>query len=457
MPSRRIALALLAALVLAGAASARRAADPPQETTSVTTFVITGRGWGHGVGMSQYGALGYAKRGVTYDRILAHYYKGTTLGAAPVARMRVLLAEGLRRVTVGSPVPFRVKDGVGALYDLAAGSYAFGPGLRLKPAPDTGPVVLPGPLTFLPGAQPLKLDRPYRGRLLVSVAGKRLNVVNDVALESYVRGVVSDEMPHDWPLEAIKVQAVAARSYALAHRRGGSFDVYADTRDQVYGGVEAETPVGDQAVAQTRGQVVLFDGKVATTYYFSTSGGRTASAADVFLDAKPVPYLVSVKDPYDTLSPYHTWGPVAVPAGVAAKRLGVPGLTDLRPVPASTRAKEVVATGAEGDVTVPATAVRRALELRSTWIRVGALVLSRQEGDVAAGTSVTLTGSVRRVAGVTLEQRAAGGDWQPGPELKLQPDGSFSVAVAPAATTLYRLAAGPAKGAPLRVVVTAPA
>jgi stage II sporulation protein D len=260
-------------------------------------------------------------------------------------------------------------------------------------------------------------------------------------------------MPHDWPLEAVKAQAVAARSYALSHRHGAEFDVFSDTRDQVYGGIATETPLGNQAVAETKRQVLFYDGKVAITYFFSSSGGRTASAADVFAGSKPLPYLVSVPDPYDTASPWHTWGPVVMPGPGVARALSVPGLIDLKPVPAAGRPRAVVAIGRAGDVSFTPGQIRRALGLRSAWIRVGVLSLSRTGGAVAAGDTVTLFGRVESLKGVTLEQRSPGGSWQAGSALTIQPDNSFSVAVAPAATTEYRLAAGTVKGAPLRVVV----
>ena len=95
-------------------------------------------------------------------------------------------------------------------------------------------------------------------------------------LKDYVRGVVAKESPASWPIEALKAQAVAARSYAIStasHR--GTFDVFDDTRSQAYGGVGAETPKTDQAVSATHLQVVLYQGKVAQTFFFSTSGGHT--------------------------------------------------------------------------------------------------------------------------------------------------------------------------------------
>jgi stage II sporulation protein D len=450
MPSRRFALALVATAALVAAGGA---ATQTSENVTVTTFVITGRGWGHGVGMSQWGAYGYAQHGFTYDKILAHFYPGTQLVQTPVTRIKVLLLDQKRRFVVSSPDPFRVKDGAGTLHDLAAGNYALDASLALQLYPARPPQVLPGPLTFLPGKSPLWLAHPYRGTFLVAVTGKTLSVVNTVAIESYVRGVVSSEMPQGWPLEAVKAQAVAARSYALAHRRGATFDVYNDTRDQVYGGILAETPVGDQAVSDTKRKVLLYDGKVATTYFFSSSGGRTAAVTDVFASAKPTPYLVSVSDPYDTASPYHTWGPVVVGAASAGKKLSVPGLVDLQPAPPTGRATSVIATGRNGDVTLSAGVVRGVLGLRSTWIRVGVLSLSRPVGQVTPGATVTLTGRVDHVDGAALEQRLVGTDWQAGPALAVQSDGTFSFDVAPAATTDFRLTAGTVRSAVLRVVV----
>ena len=103
-------------------------------------------------------------------------------------------------------------------------------------------------------------------------------------------------MPYIWHPEALKAQAVAARSYALATRKtGGAFDLYPDTRSQVYLGIDHEKPSTNAAVDATAGQVVLYEGQVAKTFFFSTSGGRTASAEDVWGAA--VPYLVSVRRP----------------------------------------------------------------------------------------------------------------------------------------------------------------
>jgi stage II sporulation protein D len=452
MRSLRLSLLAVFAAALLGPAGASPQAQPV--LVEATTFVISGHGWGHGVGMAQWGAYGYAKHGVSYDRILAHYYPGTTLAPTPVTKINVLLVEGATRVVVSSPDPFSVRDASGAVHPLAGGNYPLTSTFSIKTDPAQPAQALPGPLTFLPGKSPLWLRNPYRGTFTVSATGKRLTVVNSVGIEAYTRGVVSSEMPHDWPVEAVKAQAVAARSYALSHRRGGVFDVYNDTRDQVYGGILAETPVGDEAVAGTRRQVLLYDGKVANTFFFSSSGGKTAAVTDVFANAKPTPYLISVRDPYDTYSPYHNWGPVAVNASTASKALRITGVDALRPVPATGRAKSVVVTGREGEITVSASDVRRALSLRSTWLSVGELSLSRPVGQIPPGAPQTITGKATQVQSPVLEQRvASGGAWQAGPALSVQPDGSFSVSVSPTETMLYRLSAGTIKSAVLRVVV----
>ena len=109
-------LALLVLLTVAGPASA---------FSTQYQFTIDGHGWGHGVGMSQWGAYGFARQGTPFDQILAHYYQGTTLGPAPLARVRVLLVPGQARVTVSSVAPFRVRDSLGQTYELTAGPHQF--------------------------------------------------------------------------------------------------------------------------------------------------------------------------------------------------------------------------------------------------------------------------------------------------------------------------------------------
>jgi stage II sporulation protein D len=467
---RLATLALAAALLAAVGSAASRAgqAETPNAAcsacartqagavTTQPTFVVTGRGWGHGVGMSQWGAYGYARHGVSYDRILAHYYKGTQLGRAGKAQVRVLLQRGRAKVVVSSTVPFRVLDAAGKVHALDPGDVRLGPALLVQEQGAKKAAPLPGPLTFLPGGAPLSVERPYRGSIQVIPNGKRLDVVNSVGLQAYLYGVVPDEVPDDWPVEALKAQAVAARTYALATRNSaGTFDAFADTRSQVYGGLSAESPATSAAVDATAGQVVTYKARLATTYFFSTSGGRTAAIEDAWPGSKPVPYLVSVADPYDTFSPHHSWGPIVFSAGPLRRKLHLPaGLIDLRTaVNPSSRVASLVVVTPLGELTFPGGDVRTLLDLRSTWFRVGVLSLARPVGTVTAGSSVRLTGIARGVSGATLEQQVGKVAWEPVAKLRVAKDGTFNAAVSPQATTSYRVSAAKVASDPLRVPV----
>ena len=129
--------------------------------------------------------------------------------------------------------------------------------------------------------------------------GGVLTTVNRVPLERYVASVVAAEMPADWPYAALRAQAVAARSYAVATRRSGRFDAYPDTRDQVYGPVERERPRATRATHATRSRVVRYGERVAVAYFSSSSGGRTATPRSAWGASVRLPYLRSVRDPYD--------------------------------------------------------------------------------------------------------------------------------------------------------------
>jgi stage II sporulation protein D len=425
--------------------------------TSATTtsaapaaLVVTGHGWGHGLGLAQWGTYGYAKHGWTYDAILAHYYSGTTLGAAPVSTVRVLLASG-RRVTLSAPAGATVTDASGTTVQLDPGTIAV-----VKADLAINGTQLTSPLTVR-STQPLGVaTTPYRGRLVVSSDGKALQVVDVVGLESYVKGVVAAEMPSGWPGEALKAQAVASRSYALANlAHGRGFDLYSDSRSQVYGGVAAETAATNAAVDATRRQVVLYGGKVADTLFSASSGGRTASAAESTGTA--VPYLVSVPDPYDTASPYHDWGPVVLDLAKVAKllKLGAP-IADLQTTPGTSgRVKTAtVLANDESTVTVTGNQLRTALGLRSTWFTPALLALQRPAQPVTYGGAATLTGFARGVTGtVSLESKPAGGTWAPVGDLVPDGNGGLSTIVSPQLTTQYRLVWGTVHAALARVSV----
>jgi len=451
MLRRTILLAASAAALAAGSAAAAPVCAGGcyvAPAGSGALFLFSGHGWGHGVGMSQYGAYGYAQHGWTFQQILAHYYPGTTLGPAPATTMRVLLANGKKKLTVASQAPFSVRDGSGRTLSLPAGTLTFGPGLKIAGQ------ALVAPLTFAPGpGSPLTLTRAYRGRIQVDVVDGRLRAVNVVGLEQYLLGVVPSEMPSTWAPQALAAQAVAARSYALATRKvGAPFDAYSDTRSQMYLGVSNESPTAAAAVAATKGQVLTYAGTVATTYFYSTSGGRTESSLD--WTGKAVPYLVSVADPYDDISPYHNWGPTPVTAQAIAKALKLDSpVTDATPVAnAAGRVGRLDFVTAVEPVTVPGTTLRTALGLRSTWFTFGVMSLTTPvpSTPVTYGSPTTLTGTVRGVAGVTLEQRPTGGSWEAvGPVAGV----SLKLVQRPTITTDYRIATPAAAAAFVRIRV----
>jgi hypothetical protein len=208
-------------------------------------------------------------------------------------------------------------------------------------------------------------------------------------------------------------------------------------------------------VDATRRRVLTYDGEPADTMFFSSSGGRTESAADAIGTA--IPYLVSVADPYDTLSPYHDWGPVVLDLAKVAKSLHLSApIDDIQVQPDAAgrvRSATVLATG-EPSAEFSGARLRAALGLRSTWFTPSLLQLVAPKNPVTYGGAGSLTGFVRDVSGsVSLEARTAGGDWTPSGDLVIGPDGAFASIVRPQATTVYRLAWGNVRVAQARVRV----
>jgi stage II sporulation protein D len=437
-----LALAALSVLVVATASAQPDVAEQTESTPGEALFVVTGRGWGHGVGMGQYGANGMANAGKTYDEILKHFYTGIELERTGRSDVRVLLGEGRRAVTISSPVAFSLVDAAGEVVKLPKGALGLKPGLSV-PSPN-GPLKAKSPVVVRPGkGAPLALDgRLYRGRLEVSQTGQFLRVVNHLPLQRYLDGVVAGEMPHTWHLEALKAQAVAARSYALATlQKGKPFDLYSDVRSQVYQGVAGEKPRTTEAVHATAGQIATYGGKVATTYYFSTSGGRTASAADVF--GFSVPYLVSRPDPYDKASPYHRWGPFVLGARTLQSKFGVASrVLDATVVATpSGRLRSLTLQTVDGPSSVPASLLRSALGLRSTWATFGVLRLDRPRTGVVFGSSLQLSGVARAVTAPVLASSADGSSWEKLGAVSRDASGLVTEVVKPTRTTRYRIEA----------------
>jgi stage II sporulation protein D len=408
----------------------------PASASAGTVFLLDGRGWGHGVGMSQWGAEGYARHGWDYRRILGHYYPTTRLTVAHPRPVRVLLGEKRAKVRIGSSAPFVVTDARGKTLHLPARAVVVGPKLKLKKK------TLVPPLRFRPGAQPLTYELAgYRGDLVVRKRPGGLMVVNELPLDRYLRGVVPWEVPKGWHAAAYRAQAVAARSYTLAtlHPRG-VFDLYPDVRDQMYGGIRAERPQTNLALGDTAGQVLTWHGRVIAAFYFSTSGGQTSSVHDAWPRARQVPYLVSVRDPYDYISPHHVWPTQVLTAGAIARKLGVSGLRDLVLVHNSSgRAKTLRVRTASGWRTFPGKLVREKLGLGSTDFAVRAMTLDEPAARAVYGEDVTLRGWLRGLGRARLQEWTGYG-WRVVGRVRASADGHFAVTLRARETTRFRLA-----------------
>jgi stage II sporulation protein D len=298
---------------------------PIPAARAASTFFIRGGGDGHGIGMSQYGAYGYALHGAGYQQILAHYYQGTTLGSAePNQIVRILLSTGRASFSGAA-------SAAGAVSPTGAGAVSAA-GTRLSPAQTytvkrlangrlsvlgangkrVGPTLAP-PLSVT-GSAPFTVPGhgTFRGALEFEPDGHGgVQTVDALGLDDYVRGVVAEEMPSGWAPQALEAQAVAARTYAITTTvAGNGYGLYDDTRSQMYGGAGAETPATDAAVLATRGQVVTYQGRPVVTYFFASSGGHTEDIENAWPGASPAPWLRGVPDPFDSAGgdPYHAWG-----------------------------------------------------------------------------------------------------------------------------------------------------
>jgi stage II sporulation protein D len=456
-----VVILFLAALAVASAvAAANPDATPKTATAALSTpvFVVTGGGYGHGVGLNQYGAFGQARAGRGYTDILSFYFPDTVLAKAPVSKLRVLVADARLTVRIGSAAPFTVVDASGAAMQLPVGEIVLRPALKVR-GPDGTLVQLQAPLTFRAGSgSTLTLDgKGYRGTFRVAVVEKRLQVIDTVALDAYVLGVVPGEMPKEWPSAALQAQAVAARSYALANLvKGKDYDLYSDPRSQAYYGVAAESPQTTAAVQATKGQVLLYDGKVATGFYYASSGGHTASSLDVY--GVDLPYLQARDDPWDTLSPYHRWEPRSYTAVSLAKAFGLSApVLDVEVVetPSDRPASVTLVKKTGQSILLTAADVRARLGLRSTAVRIGVLRVAKPKPPAGAGKPVVVSGLARDVDRPLLEKQATNGAWLPSAKVAPGDDGSFAVTVRPKVTSTYRLSADGQAGPSVTVPVPA--
>ena len=224
-------------------------------------------------------------------------------------------------------------------------------------------------------------QRSYRGRLQVAVNGSALQAINYVDLESYLPSVVGSEMPASWPQAALRAQAVAARTYALRQRSASQpFDVKATVASQVYKGVEAETPSTREAVASTRGEVLMYGGNLVNAVFHSSSGGSTENSGDLWI--QQLPYLVSVPD-VDQASPVSRWQQRLEPLALtkAFGEIGGANRIEILSTTSSGRVRQARVMGPSGTLVLTGAELRSRLGLRSTLVRfelVGPDVASSQ-------------------------------------------------------------------------------
>lgn len=337
------------------------AAGGPVVLSGPVTFF--GRGYGHGVGLSQYGALGRAREGQDAATILAHYYPGATLGLVDpnmAVRVRVLY-----RFTPSASRPFILYgrlgpwtvDGIDALFPSDAALRLTQTGtaawqlsvtaadgtllaarsgvadLRVRPASELSRLQL--------WSKPSYYDT-YRGSLRI-LASSTVTVINEVLLDQYLLGVVPAEMPPTWPAEALRAQAIAARSYAVNRLRPtiGTWDVTDNTTSQVYRGVRGERATTTAAVASSPGAVLVSGSAVVGAVFHSTGGGATENNEAAFVSPSgamrvtPMAYLRGSPDrradgsSYDGASPYTTWRTATYDVGALSAIFGADRRTNV--------------------------------------------------------------------------------------------------------------------------------
>lgn len=397
---RALVLAVATALVAVPAPAS--AASDRWDVQGEPTLRIQGRGYGHGHGMSQHGAEGAAREGLSAAEILSFYYPGTDAGRA-AGRISVLVSADTSDDLVVRPRrTLRVTDlGTGEHMVLpeqpdgvdvqawrvrqdrkGRAKVAYLP----RGAKDSGGwrklLVLQGEGEFYAKNKPITLvlpggtERAYRGKLRAaapSQGSQARDTVNRLRLEDYLRGVVPLEMPASWSPAAVQAQAVAARTYAAyerAHPRAGHYQVCDTTSCQVYGGASAEHPASDAAIRETKGRARVVDGQPAFTQFSASSGGWTSAGSR--------DYLVAQEDPYDGHdgNPVHGWSVTVTDDRIESQW---PALGDLRKVEVLSRdgngqwggrVRSIRLTGSQGKVTLSGDAFRFGLGLRSTWVTV---------------------------------------------------------------------------------------
>ena len=394
-----------AVVTLAGPAGTAQAASTNQTWSwpASGTLVVNGHGYGHGHGMSQWGAYGAAVRGLDHRQILAHYYPGTRLVTQGEPSLRVLVLEDTDNTTEVVP-----SDGLAVATDHGSTTLAVRADLTgWRAVRTTTGVVLQYRSTdgwhdatvrgssvhqwvqFTPGASGTvrvvlgRHLREYRGSVRATPVGAApgLRTVVNTSVTSYLRSVVPSEMPASWRSDALRAQAVAARTYALHDRAdrptGSYYDTCDTTQCQVFSGVAEYTLAGSRtrtfeasastaAVSATAGQVLTYGGSLAFTQFSASNGGWATDGGQ--------PYLKAFADPYDGAVPNgaNSWS-ASISATTLERRY--PAIGDLRSVTVTRdghgewggRVTSVVLRGSTGSVSISGGTFRSVTGIKGTW------------------------------------------------------------------------------------------
>jgi stage II sporulation protein D len=384
------AIGLGSVLAFSGMTVTPAAADTVYRVPDDGRITLRGHGYGHGNGMSQYGAEGAARAGKSYREILAKYYSGTRMGTMR-GRIRVLVtgdttsdvkvspARGLavRDLADGRRWQLPIRDRITRWRILTTGRVQFHNGNRWRrwevPGRNTlrgqGEFVARQPLTLWVPAGGGEIARRYRGALR-SAYGDTVNVLK---MDAYVRGVVPAEMPASWSLEALKSQAVAARTYATRLREANRTRYYHacdTTACQVYGGVNYEHASTNRAVRETARQILRYGGQPAFTQFSSSSGGYTGNGG--------LPYLRPQPDPWDGWSGnhVHSWKTTIDTARLERKYQSLGRLRAVRITDRNGygdwggRVQHMRLIGSRNTVTITGDDLRWTYGLRSSWFTI---------------------------------------------------------------------------------------
>ncbi len=319
----------------------------------------------------------------------------TILPAQAAVELRIAIAKGISQVNVGSSTPAIVRDGAGKkLGDIEAmngiSATTGGSGVALDRWRASQIIIEPSSDGYV-----WINNAWYRGRTRLVRQGKSIIALNQIDLEEYLYSVVGAEAIPTWPQEALKAQAVAARTYAI-HQSSTSgnrfYDLDTTTKTQVYKGLSSEFTSTHDAVNATKGEVMTYKGKVILAAFHASSGGHTENVEDIWRSSHSLPYLRGVVD-YDQLAPVFQWTK-SFSASELGRLLGGVGnvrtLTPERTTPYG-RIISIKVVGDRSSKKIDGTRLRQALDLRSTLFTISSVGGSFQVNGRGSGHGIGLS------------------------------------------------------------------